>query len=139
MTIVRNILLTALVLAPLTAWGQVFTSSQPGMVDGTRNAELNRARNGAIVDPRYSNSSALGGNSDPNAESLPGSTFDPMFQPQSENIPQQQLLPGLMPGVARHYSSPVWQTSTKGGYFGIMGAIAQPGVYFHQSERITLG
>ncbi len=136
MTITRYILLTAITFAPLTAWAQVFTSSPPGMIDGPGNRFPARSYSGEFADPGFSDRSGFNAQTD--AEVLQMQGVAP--GPQSELISQQPLPPGLPSRAARHYNtSPVWQTSAKGGYFGIMGAIAQPGVYYSAERRITLG
>lgn len=138
MTITRYILLTVVAFAPLPACGQVFTSSPPGMIDGPGNRFTSRSNSGEFADPGYSDRSGVNAQTDAEVLLMQATAAGPQLP--SEVLPQQSLPPGPISGPARHYNtSPIWQTSTKGGYFGIMGAIAQPGVYFSAERRITLG
>lgn len=125
MTIARYILLAIMSFAPLTASAQVFTSSQPGMVDGAGN--------------RFPAGPTANGQSEAEVLLMQGAESATEFPVQPETIASGQFPPGLMPGAPHFNTSPIWQTSISGGYFGIMGAIAQPGVYFHREQRITLG
>ena len=119
---VPYILLTVFALLPVAIEAQVFTSSRPGVIDGP-----------ADLVPGGDN-----GGPNPNGI-LPPSGFEDALQAPMGPGPQQQVPPPLMPRVARHYSAPIWETSGKGGYFAVMGAVAQPGVYYQAADHITLG
>ncbi len=138
MTVVRYILLAVIALCPLTAWAQSFTS-QPGAVDGIGNPFPQQPGPGAIVPPGFQNG-AEGQIPQNQAALLMQAAGAGQISPYQREIPAQpQVLPAQRRNSSRHYTAPVWQDSAKGGYFGIMGAIAQPGVYFHANQRITLG
>ena len=146
MTVVRHILLAVLTLAPLTAWGQVFTSPELRTTDGNANGLPSQSNFGAIAEAGYQEGIGPGFQPDQDVLLMQGDTagqLPPQIPPeilaQQQQQLQQQMLQRRKSSTSRQYSSPVWQTSAKGGHFGIMGAIAQPGVYFHAEQRITLG
>lgn len=119
---IPHILLTVLVMSSTAVQAQVFTSSRPGVIDGPA-ALISGSDNGAL---------------NPNGIQPPSGFENALQSPPGPN-PQQEVPPPLMPRVARHYSTPIWETSGKGGYFAIMGAVSQPGVYFQSSDHLTLG
>lgn len=139
MTIARYILLTAIAFSPLTATAQVFTPSQPGLVEGAGSRFPARSQLGAITDTGVPGGTMPDALSEAEVLLMQGAVAAPGPQTQPETISLPQVPPALMPPAGRYNTSPIWQTSISGGYFGIMGAIAQPGVYFHREQRITLG
>jgi hypothetical protein len=168
MTVFRSILLTAFIFWPLTGWTQVFTSPQPGMLRGVgMMPEMQRGlvSPGPTVGPQSrvipgspganypgsgfddssgSDNYSTGG---PDSEGM----NDPRLQygPATEGYPtrgsandQRGGLSGRRadrtPRNAMSLTVTRHSLSTSGGYFGILGAIAQPAVYFQKSDRVLL-
>ncbi len=119
MTVSRFILLIAVALSPISAWGQVTTSVR--------------------TDPTSGSVGPLSGESGANPRSGLGDSNSGVNQPRSMGTGQQSDISQGLTRPQPHYSSPIWQSTQRGGYFGMMGEIAEPGVYFHSQERVTLG
>lgn len=137
MTVSRCLLLIVCTLSPAWAWGQ--GPSRPNLGADPRIVSQYPLEPGRTMTPGQPNRPQPGFIEDRGAVLSPGFSFGAGPQAQSAGGGQPEIPPGLMPRVARHYSSPIWQATQRGGYFGMMGAIAQPGVYFHSQERVPLG
>ncbi len=120
MTVSRFTLLIVLSFVPLTASGQVLTPAQ---------TDLNSGDGDHFVQQTGTN---------PGTGSAPGPDSGANPPSQNRNGPQADSFQGSNSRPQPHYSTPIWQTTQHGGFFGMMGEIAQPGVYFHAKERVTL-
>ncbi len=137
MTVVRYILLATIAFSPLTAGAQNFTSAQSALSQGRGTPAQPGAIFGETFNPEFLTESEFEQQQNSQILLMQGAGPPPNSQPQPEPMLQQEV-PSEFAHPNRHYTSPVWQASTKGGYFGIMGAVAQPGVYFAQEQHITL-
>jgi hypothetical protein len=161
MTVIRSILLTALMFWPATGWGQVFTSPRSGVLRGV---ELQPGMQRGLVDPGMTVGPPSGRNAMPfdggsqefdpersaqyNGDAAGGAVSDTMNGPRSAQYgPATEGYPARGPVNAktgartgRKPAPSFWQNppSAKGGYFGVMGAVGTPAVYFHKSDRIPL-
>jgi hypothetical protein len=168
MTVFRSILLTAFIFWPLTGWTQVFTSPQPGMLRGVgMMPEMQRGlvSPGPTVGPQSRvipgspganyPGSGFDDNSGSENYSAGGPDSDGMNDPRLQYGPATEGYPtrgnandqrggpsGRSPDRAPRNAMSLSVTrhslSTSGGYFGILGAIAKPAVYFQKSDRVLL-
>lgn len=138
MTVSRYLLLIVCTLSPVCAWGQ--GAPRPNLGADPRIVSQFPLEPGRSIPPGQPTRPKPGFVEDRGAILSPGTSFGASPQaPPLEAGQHAEIPPGLMPSVARHYSSPIWQSTQHGGYFGIMGAIGHPGVYYHKHERVTLG
>lgn len=116
-TVSRFTLMMSLALFPLSAWGQVLT---------------------APLRPDLGSESAGQSIADSENQAGAGYAINPGPDPQSKVGASQRSNSSVGTNPNARYSAPIWHSTARGGYFGIMGAIAQPGVYFHPQERVPL-
>lgn len=171
MTIIRSILLAALIFWSTPGWSQVFTAPQPGMLQGIRmQPEMQRGlvSPGLTVSPQnrgfnnpgepggpgYDSNENLGSTSDAAYGTDPGAFNDPRLQygPATEgyptrgvpNEPRRDSSGNQGKTFARSARKPLSLTvarhsaTANGGYFGILGAVDKPAVYFQKSDRMLL-
>lgn len=131
MTVSRYILLVVVALSPLSAFGQEVLVPRQALIDG----------------PSYGIPPSP---SDPGGDTAGSSGVDPgngqFAAPQFDPTRPSQWNPGqpdaassaFRRGPTRQYSTPIWESTTKGSHYGILGPVAKPGVYSHQKEHIPL-
>lgn len=121
------LLLIVTSLFPITAWGQAVRTPYPNPMRGRVVSPLRGY--GDQFAPNLDDANSPSG---PLNDSIPG----PNGQQQPTGVPQNDFR--TRPAPRPQQQSPVWQTSERGGYFGVMGAVAQPGVYLQPQSRVGL-
>lgn len=138
MTVSRISFAFALILSPLVAWGQTTPAARPDVRADGRNqfaleADAEAVGGAGVGIPPAGYLQGYPG-PQPGMIGRPDGTLAPAISPQSSQA-------GIPPDAIRsrqQFQSPIWQTTSRGGYFAVIGAVARAGVYYQQTERALL-
>lgn len=136
MTVSRFSSVFALILSPLIAWGQTPAARPDLRAEGPDQFAFEAAESiggtGIGIPPAGYPQGYPGPQSGPIVR--PDGSFAPTINPQSN----QAGIPAEAIRSRQQFQSPIWQTTSRGGYFAVIGSVARPGVYYQQTERAQL-